>query len=132
MELRVRVVRLRPSGDDGGDEWSDPGGWTESFAEWIDEDRGLSRSAVVTRERVPPDEGAMSGGPAEWIAIAISGGSLVLQVIALFGRFRRSLPPEDRVAVRLVVEYGGRRHVIDEERGPVPPPGDEEPGRAAD
>ncbi|WP_208876817.1 effector-associated constant component EACC1 [Streptomyces sp. PBH53] len=107
MELRVRVVRTQSSGDVDG--------WTESFADWITEDRRLSRAAVVRRVRVPPGDGGMSAGQVDWINLAVDSGAFLTGLIGLFGTFRGSLARRERQAARLVVEYGGNRYIIDEE-----------------
>ncbi|GGU76059.1 hypothetical protein GCM10010260_05290 [Streptomyces filipinensis] len=141
MEIRVRVARVRPSGDGVTGEWSDTAGWTESFADWVAEDRRLGRSAVMRRVRVSPADGAMSSDPMYWISFAEASGSFLTGVIGLWAAFRPALPRRERETARLVVECGGRRYVINEETqedairvarelGLVPTQDEETPGRA--
>ncbi|WP_163010774.1 effector-associated constant component EACC1 [Streptomyces dangxiongensis] len=141
MELRVRVARIHPYGEGVGDERSDTEGWTESFADWITEDRRLGRSVVVRRVSVPPRGGAMSPGATDWISLAVDSGSFLTGLIGLFVAFRAALPRREEASARLVVECGGKRYLIDEETpedaarvaralGLLPAPDEGTPGRA--
>ncbi|MFF9085326.1 hypothetical protein ACF1BE_02670 [Streptomyces sp. NPDC014991] len=141
MELQVRVAHVRPPGGSVGEERHGSGGWTESFAGWITEDRRLGRSVVVRWTRVPAPDGAMSPGALDWISLAVDSGSFLTGLIALFGAFRAALPRREQASARLVVEYGGKRYLIDEETpedaarvaralGLLPAPDEGTPGRA--
>ncbi|MFJ5032201.1 hypothetical protein ACIQB5_29720 [Streptomyces sp. NPDC088560] len=114
MELRARVARIDPPGDGAGDDGSDTEGWTESFADWITEDRRLSRSATMRRVRVSPGDGGMSPELVSWLSFSVSSGSFLTGLIALFGGFRASLPRQERTPARLVVERDGVRVIIEE------------------
>ncbi|MFG3012501.1 hypothetical protein ACGFZB_18965 [Streptomyces cinerochromogenes] len=141
MEIRVRVARILPSGDGVADERSDTEGWTESFADWIVEDRRLGRSAVMRRVREAPADGGMSSGPPSWLSFAVDSGSFLTGVVGAWAAFRALLPRRAREGARLVVECGGNHYVINEETpedairvaialGLAPAPSGEEPGRA--
>ncbi|MFI7294468.1 hypothetical protein [Streptomyces sp. NPDC050121] len=93
---------------------SDTAGWAESFADWITEDRRLSRSATMRRVRLSPGDGGMSPDLVSRLDFAVSSGSFLTELIARFGDFRVPLPRQERTPARLVVERNGIRVIIEE------------------
>ncbi|MEU9163495.1 hypothetical protein AB0D29_24905 [Streptomyces sp. NPDC048424] len=117
--MRVRI----DSGDGGGKAGGSPGngrdaaetaGLTGEFADWLTQDREVSRHAVVRRVRAQAPEGAMSGDLVEWIALAVSSGFSTAALVYAHRTFRASLPPRLRSGARLVVEHDGVRVVIED------------------
>ncbi|MFE6834964.1 hypothetical protein ACFVFI_09000 [Streptomyces sp. NPDC057705] len=117
--MRVRI----DSGDgggvgggpaEGGRGPEETAGLTGDFADWLAQDREVSRHAVVRRVRADPPEGAMSGDLVEWISLAVSSGFSTSALVYAHRTFRASLPPRLRSGARLVVEHEGVRVVIED------------------
>ncbi|MEV7443239.1 hypothetical protein AB0O22_19230 [Streptomyces sp. NPDC091204] len=117
--MRVRI----DSGDGGGEpdgsagggrDAAETAGLTGEFADWLAQDREVTRHAVVRRVRAEAPEGAMSGDLVEWISLAVSSGFSTAALVYAHRSFRASLPPRLRSGARLVVEHGGVRVVIED------------------
>ncbi|MFF3677995.1 hypothetical protein ACFYYS_28985 [Streptomyces sp. NPDC002120] len=117
--MRVRIG----SGDGGGEPGGSAGGGrdatetaglTGEFADWLTQDREVTRHAVVRRVRAEAPEGAMSGDLVEWISLAVSSGFSTAALVYAHRSFRASLPPRLRSGARLVVEHDGVRVVIED------------------
>ncbi|MGP4114419.1 effector-associated constant component EACC1 [Streptomyces sp. 4N509B] len=119
--MRIRI------GDDGSADQSTAGDaagagasgaeLTGRFAEWLARDRNVGRHVTLTRERSPAPDGAMSGDLLGWIGLTLSTGFSAANLIYSHLNFRASLPPRQRPAARMVIEYNGVRIVV-EEGGP--------------
>ncbi|WP_405792308.1 hypothetical protein OG753_38980 [Streptomyces sp. NBC_00029] len=114
-------MRVRIESGDGGPGAADVAGPTErtrltgDFADWLAQDRDVSRHAGVHRVRAAAPGGAMSGGDVvEWISLAVSSGFSATALVYAHRTFRASLPPRLRAGSRLVVEYDGVRVVVED------------------
>jgi hypothetical protein len=92
----------------------DPSVWTATFARWLSEDRRTAGGAAVRRERSVGGDGAMGPDAVEWIGLAVSAGSFLVDLVAVYGDFRPTLPGRLRRGARLVVEHRGARVVIED------------------
>ncbi|MFF7251304.1 hypothetical protein ACFZBU_46505 [Embleya sp. NPDC008237] len=103
--FRVRVE----GGVDG-----EPTGLTESFADWLIEDRAVGTHADIGRVRsAAAGDGGMSGEVVEWISFATSSGFSTAALVYAHRSFRASLPRRVRDGVRLVVERDGTTLVVE-------------------
>ncbi|MFD4570830.1 hypothetical protein ACFWNK_03085 [Streptomyces sp. NPDC058417] len=110
-DVRVWIEGAGPGGE------SDDGGIAEltaSFADWLVQDRDVNRDMEIRRARRTVDDGGMSGGPVEWIDLVLSSGFSTAALVYSHRAFRASLPPRLRPSVRLVVEHGDSRIVIED------------------
>ncbi|WP_369251106.1 hypothetical protein [Streptomyces sp. R41] len=86
---------------------------TEAFARWLVQDRTVGPHVEISRIRSEADDGAMSAGLVEWLGLALNSGFSVASLVYSHKAFRASLPPRVQSAVRLVVEHGDSRMVIE-------------------
>ncbi|MGZ9935743.1 effector-associated constant component EACC1 [Streptomyces sp. NC-S4] len=108
-------MRVRIGADDGDDPGaSGTAGLTGDFADWLTQDREVSRSTAVRRVRATAPSGAMSGDLVEWISLAVSSGFSATALVYAHRTFRASLPPRQRSGAQLVVEYDGVRIVVED------------------
>jgi hypothetical protein len=114
MELRVKVAHTDTACDSVPGVENDALGWTETFADWLVEDRRLGWHTDIRRERFSPGDGGMSPDLVAWISLAVASGSFVTDLISVYGHFRASLPRGVRPAARLIVEYGDTRVIVEE------------------
>ncbi|MER6197422.1 hypothetical protein ABT234_08590 [Streptomyces sp. NPDC001586] len=117
--MRVRIDSGDGAGEageaaGGGRDAAETAGLTGAFADWLTQDRAVSRHAVVRRVRAEAPEGAMSGDLVEWISLAVSSGFSTAALVYAHRTFRASLPPRLRSGARLVVEHDGVRVVIED------------------
>lgn len=114
MDLRVRVTHADTAGGMAPSLEGDASGWTGEFADWLVEDRRLGRHGDVKRGRSSSSDGGMSGDLVDWISLAVTSGSFIIDLILVYGHFRASLPRLARPAARLIVEHGDTRVVVEE------------------
>ncbi|MFJ3965624.1 hypothetical protein [Streptomyces sp. NPDC090036] len=114
MRVRIESSDERP-GAAGAAGPTEPSGLTGDFADWLAQDRDVSRHAAVHRVRAAAPSGAMSGGDVvEWISLAVSSGFSATALVYAHRTFRASLPPRLRAGARLVVEHDGVRVVVED------------------
>ncbi|MFD7912905.1 hypothetical protein ACFV30_19645 [Streptomyces sp. NPDC059752] len=107
-------MRVRIESGDGEPAAAEAAGLTGDFADWLTQDREVSRYAAVRRVRGAAPSGAMSGDLVEWINLAVSSGFSTTALVYAHRTFRASLPPRLRSEARLVVEYDGVRVVVED------------------
>ncbi|MFH8703884.1 effector-associated constant component EACC1 [Streptomyces rubrogriseus] len=105
MRIRVEVV--------GSVENQDSSQLTEAFARWLVQDRTVGPHVEISRIRSEADDGAMSAGLVEWLGLVLNSGFSVASLVYSHKTFRASLPPRVQPTVRLVVEHGDSRMVIE-------------------
>ncbi|MFD7785723.1 hypothetical protein ACFV4Q_21925 [Streptomyces nojiriensis] len=107
-------MRVRIGSGDGDPDAAGTAGLTGDFADWLTQDREVSRHTAVRRVRATAPSGAMSGDLVEWISLAVSSGFSATALVYAHRTFRASLPPRLRSEARLVVEHDGVRVVIED------------------
>ncbi|NGO48160.1 effector-associated constant component EACC1 [Streptomyces ureilyticus] len=105
MRIRIQVV--------GSVQDQDAPQLTEAFARWLVQDRTVGPHVEISRIRSEADDGAMSAGLVEWLGLVLNSGFSVASLVYSHKTFRASLPPRVQSAVRLVVEHGDSRMVIE-------------------
>ncbi|MER5384232.1 hypothetical protein ABT040_28825 [Streptomyces sp. NPDC002688] len=117
-DQRRGVVRMRVQIESGSTESDGPSGQvaaqlTADFADWLTEDRDVSLHAEIRRIRPQRTDGAMSGDLVEWISLVISSGFSTTALVYAHKSFRAALPPSLRQGVRMVIEHGDLRLVVE-------------------
>ncbi|MER6254714.1 hypothetical protein ABT224_25500 [Streptomyces sp. NPDC001584] len=107
-------MRVRIGSGEGDPAAAGTTGLTGDFADWLTQDREVSRYAAVQRVRAAAPRGAMSGDLVEWISLVVSSGFSATALVYAHRTFRASLPPRLRSDARLVVEYDGVRVVVED------------------
>lgn len=105
VRIRIEVV--------GGVQNQDAPQLTEAFARWLVQDRTVGPHVEISRIRSEADDGAMSASLVEWLSLVLNSGFSVASLVYSHKTFRASLPPRVQSAVRLVVEHGDSRMVIE-------------------
>ncbi|MEU6455171.1 hypothetical protein [Streptomyces sp. NPDC047065] len=105
MRIRIEVV--------GSVQYQDASQLTEAFARWLVQDRTVGPHVKISRIRSEVDDGAMSAGLVEWLGLVLNSGFSVASLVYSHKSFRASLPPRVQSAVRLVIEHGDSRTVIE-------------------
>ncbi|MGW2022897.1 effector-associated constant component EACC1 [Streptomyces decoyicus] len=107
MDVRIRVDI------EGSVQNQDASRLTEAFARWLVQDRTVGPHVEISRIRSEAEDGAMSGELVEWLGLILNSAFSVASLVYSHRTFRASLPPRVRSTVRLVVEHGDSRMVIE-------------------
>ncbi|WP_329012444.1 effector-associated constant component EACC1 [Streptomyces sp. NBC_00690] len=102
-------IRIDSTNNDG----QGTGALTEEFARWLAQDRNVGPYVEIQRMRPRADDGGMSGGLVEWLNLVLTSGFSAAALVYAHRSFRASQPPRMRQSVRLVVEQGGSRIVVE-------------------
>lgn len=86
---------------------------TDALARWLAQDRTVGPHVEISRTRSEAEDGAMSAELVEWLGLVLNSGFSAAALVYSHKAFRASLPPPVRPAVRLVVEHGDARTVIE-------------------
>lgn len=86
---------------------------TADFADWLAQDREVGRHTEIRRIRPKQVDGAMSSDLVEWINLTVSSGFSATALVYAHKNFRNALPPRLRTGMRMVIEHGGVRVVVE-------------------